>query len=251
MSSKVSKPGRSCIFCGDLSLTQEHVVPGWLQKYVGQGKATHFHGTWISFAGLPIDKRKASGNSHTLGTVCRDCNNGWMASLEEAFGSLLPRIAAGDSPRGFSKSERVIIAQWIVKTGIVAHFSSNYRRILPVSVPLALRKGTCVPPGIIVFGGKAKNVAPLSWYQSNLHLATLRKFDLGRFDPKSATFVFVVQICGIFLGYAWHALDKRNYKLLYSDRSLNQFYPHPKCATRSMKFDDLSAAAMAVYLSAK
>ena len=85
----------------------------------------------LSAIGMPLSERTASGNSQMLGAVCGTCNNGWMSRLESAFGDLLPRLRADMSPGHFSKEERRIIALWIVKTGIIVHYSSNYRTILP------------------------------------------------------------------------------------------------------------------------
>jgi hypothetical protein len=99
---------------------------------------------------MPVSERIASGASQKLGAVCRACNNGWMSRLESAFASLLPRLQVDMSPRRFSKEERRTIALWIVKTGIIVHCSSNYRTILPSSVPRALAQGATVPAGVKV-----------------------------------------------------------------------------------------------------
>ena len=107
-----------------------------------------------------LSERTASGSSQKLGTVCEACNNGWMSDLESAFASLLPRLQADMSPRQFSKAERRTIALWIVKTGIIVHYSSNYRIILPASVPRTLSQGMTVPAGIKVFGGSVPRKKP-------------------------------------------------------------------------------------------
>jgi hypothetical protein len=126
---------RSCIFCDAPGpLTNEHVIPDWLQRYIGGSETSTVRGAHLSSIGTLLSERKGSGNTHKLGTVCGTCNNGWMSDLETAFSQLLPRLEADMSPKRFSVAERRIIALWIVKTGIIVHYSSNYRIILPASV---------------------------------------------------------------------------------------------------------------------
>jgi hypothetical protein len=174
---------RSCIF-SDASgpLTNEHVIPQWLQQYLGDQEKGSFRGTHVSSVGMSLSERIASGNSHKLGTVCGTCNHGWMSSLEGAFGRLLPRLQADMSPRKFSKEERRIIALWIVKTGIIAHHGSNYRTILPAWVPRTMSQGTTVPAGIKVFGGSVEPEKTIRWVQSNIGVAVVQRADVSEFE---------------------------------------------------------------------
>lgn len=243
---------RTCIFCeAQPPLTNEHVIPVWLQEYVGGKEPGQFRGTWTNFVGMPIDVRRASSNSHTLGTVCGNCNNGWMSKLESAFGAILPRLEENMTPRCFSRSERAVIARWIVKTGLVAHLSSNYRRILPEDFPTSLAKASVIPGGIKVFGGQVASKKAVHWVQANLPLSVLPESDVPSFDPTRSTFVFVLAIRGIFLGFGWHGLDRNSVKISLPDDSMHEFYPHPNSARRLELFDDLRMAAMEVGLIPK
>jgi hypothetical protein len=98
---------RSCIFCDTSGpLTNEHVIPDWLQGYVGGSEKSTVRAAHLGAIGTLLSERRASGNSHKLGTVCEACNNGWMSDLESSFSSLLPRLEADMSPRQFSTAER-------------------------------------------------------------------------------------------------------------------------------------------------
>lgn len=197
---------------------------------------------------MPLSKRTASGNSHTLGTVCASCNNGWMSHLESDFGALLPRLQADMSPSRFSKTERRTIAMWIVKTGIIAHRSANYRTILPDSVPVALSQGATIPAGIKVFGGKVKSTKTIQWVQSNIACCTVRQTDLPTFDASGQTFVFVLSIMNIFIGFGWHGLGQGQFEIFHSPDSLHHIYPHPKAAKNSHMIDDLTIATAEIAL---
>jgi hypothetical protein len=241
--------GRSCVFCGGPPpLTREHVLPVWLQEYVGGDEPGHFRGTWANFLGMPMDERRASPNSHTLGTVCGECNNGWMSRLESGFKELLPRLERDLNPRRFTKAERAVLAKWIVKTGVVAHLSSNFRRILPEAFPESLAKGTVIPGGIKVFGGRTRPAKTIAWVQSNLASMLIRPSEMASLDTRNDSFIFALSIKGIFLGFAWHALDRNVSEIAIRSRSLHQYYPHPISAAGSQEFDDLQLAAMGVGL---
>jgi hypothetical protein len=240
---------RSCIFCGASGpLSNEHVIPVWLQEYVGGREKGSFQGVHISAVGLALSKRSASGNSHTLGTVCATCNNGWMSRLESAFRSLLPRLQTDMSARKFTKAERHIIALWIVKTGIIAHYSSNYRTILPPSVPRSLVQGAVVPAGIKVFGGNVKSQKTIRWVQSNIGAALVQQSDISKFETGKNTFVFVLSICNIFIGFGWHGLNKDKFEIVIRGNSVERVYPHPEPAKRPIVFEDLMLATAEIAL---
>lgn len=240
---------RSCMFCGALGpLTREHVVPLWLQKHVGGEETGSFRGTHVSWIGTKLSERSASGQSHTLGTVCASCNNGWMSQLESSFQALLPRLQAGLTPRQFSKSERRTIAMWVVKTGLVAHRSSNYRTILPPTVALALLRGGSIPAGIKVFGGKLKGGKTVRWVQTNVSVCRLRHTDVATFDAATQTFVFILAITNFFIGFGWHALSVDEFEIFHLDDLNHQIYPHPKAARSPRLLDDLTEAATVVGL---
>jgi hypothetical protein len=215
-------PKRSCIFC-DASgpLTNEHVIPDWLQRYVGGSEKSTVRGAHLSAIGTLLSERRASGNSHKLGTVCEACNNGWMSDLESSFSSLLPRLEADMSPRQFSTAERRTIALWIVKTGIIVHYSSNYRIILPASVPRTLSQGMTVPAGIKVFGGSVPSEKTIRWSQSNVGVAVVRSSDVPGYEPRQNTFVFALSIRNIFIGFGWHGLNQDEFEMVCSGDPFN------------------------------
>jgi hypothetical protein len=240
---------RSCIFCGASGpLTNEHVIPLWLQQYVGGYETGAVRGAHLSAIGTLLSERKASGNSHKLGTVCETCNNGWMSDLESSFKILLPRLQANMSPKLFSKAERRTIALWIVKTGIIVHYSSNYRIILPASVPRALSQGMTVPAGIKVFGGSVTSEKTIRWSQSNIGAAVIQRSDVQDYNWHQSTFVFVLSIRNIFIGFGWHGLSQDDFELVYSGNSTHWIYPHPKPALSHEVFEDAVLATTEIGL---
>lgn len=240
---------RTCIFCGaPPPLTREHVIPSWLQAYVGGDEPSEFIGTRTNFIGTPLDERRGSGSSYTLKSVCGNCNHGWMSQLETKFAALLPRLEADVNPRKFTKVERATIAQWIIKTGIVAHLSSNYRRILPEGFPLLMSRGRIVPGGIRVFSGLLEEKRRILWAQSNFTSIIMRRSDYDSFDATKNTFVFALQIRGIFIGFGWHGMNRRDFKIMLPDDQMHHVYPHPRTAMSAKPYEDIRQAAMLVQL---
>ena len=249
MLEKLRLEKRKCIFCGGSPpLTREHVIPSWLEKNVGGGEPSEFIGTRISFAGMPLNERRATGSSYTFKGVCGACNHGWMSKLETRFAALLPLLEADMSPKRFTKGERHTIATWIIKTGIVAHLSSNYRRILPDDFPLRLSRGQVIPGGIRVFGGTIKARNRIQWAQSNFTSITMRNSDFQSFDAQRHTFVFTLSIRGIFIGFGWHGLDKAAFKIMLPEDSMHQIHPQPRVAILASPSEDIRQASMLVRL---
>jgi hypothetical protein len=224
------------------------VIPVWLQQYVGGYEKGTVRGAHLSSIGMLLSERKASGKSHTLGTVCETCNNGWMSDLETAFGSLLPRLEADMSPRRFSTAERRTIALWIVKTGIIVHYSSNYRIILPASVARTLWQDMTVPAGIKVFGGSVPLEKTIRWSQSNVGAALIQRSDVQDYDWRQNTFVFALSIRDIFIGFGWHGMSHDDFEMVYSGDSIQCIYPHPKTAKNTRVFEHLALAMTQIAL---
>lgn len=197
---------------------------------------------------MPLSERTASGNSQMLGAVCGTCNNGWMSRLESAFGRLLPRLRADMSPRHFSKEERRIIALWIVKTGIIVNYSSNYRTILPPEVPRALSQGSTVPAGVKVFGGSMEPEKTIRWVQTNIGVAVVQRSDVSEFENGKNTFVFVLSIRDIFIGFGWHGLSQGEFEIVYSGNSIQRIYPHPEPAKSPKVFEHVMLATTEIAL---
>jgi hypothetical protein len=230
---------RACIFCGkrEAKLTAEHVLPKWLQLEVGGSLKGGFRGLHVDLVGS-VSERKASGNSLTLRDVCGHCNSGWMSDLETAFGALLPRLRSSTAPNAFSKGERHTIAAWVVKTGIVAHRSANYRQILPEGIAMQLRQGKAMPGAVRVFAAPGDLKGKVQWHQSNL-FAEVRHSDLPHFDPRRDTFLFALMFDDVSIGFGWHNTDK-SYEIACRDASLHQIYPHPKAGTATVQITNPS-----------
>ena len=123
----------ACVFCGfEGKLSNEHVFPAWLRPYLSHPDGEGTHSRTELRDGKEILHRERRGNpaSWTVKSVCRDCNHGWMSTLEEsAKPRLLPMIQGHG--RTLNNSAQALVASWGVKTALVA--GSKF----PPQIPLA------------------------------------------------------------------------------------------------------------------
>lgn len=125
-----------CIFCGqEREKAKEHIVPRWLQIEVGGSMAKYATGTHIKYFDVePIDERKQSGESFVFGSVCKECNGGWMSQLENECKPIIQSLLKKSLLfTDLDKKQRLTLALWSFKTALMINAGSNYRRIVPES----------------------------------------------------------------------------------------------------------------------
>ena len=116
---------RTCIFCGELAGSGEHLLPAWLQgvlpsdepllHYRQIGRDASERQEWIK---RPFREK--------AGVVCNDCNTGWMSRLEnQAKPILSPAVARASLPLRVTLTEQRIAAAWALKTVLVFQASQT------------------------------------------------------------------------------------------------------------------------------
>jgi hypothetical protein len=251
----MNKALRSCIFCGGKEkLSKEHVIPVWLNRFVEEkddGRQLGlFRGLHLSSIGYPLDERTAGKNSHTLGKICQNCNNGWMSRTEAKFKDLIDK-KVWERERKLSKSERFDISLWIIKTGIVAHFSSNYRRILPDQFPLDLKNGHSIPSSTTTFYGYVveDQLHPIRWVQTPFRTPMIiQANEIDVIDANNSSFIFCLEIKGLFFGFTWHKYDKNKYRVRHVNDKVGSIYPSPVRLNHKRPMEDLFDASFSVRI---
>lgn len=133
-----------CLFCdaSNARSTREHVIPEWLQEYLGaqdqvvapsryQFRTDTFHDV----------RRKHLLSSVTCGEVCGDCNNGWMSELECRVEPTLKALIEG---RRCDSTVKYDLCRWVAKTAVVLNYSMPYRLLWDPHSRHAIRTG--LPP---------------------------------------------------------------------------------------------------------
>ncbi len=113
-----SMAGRTCIFCGGIELTREHVLGDWFRRLAdieGTVPARHtFHPD--GEPALAIDY--PSPLTWAARVVCGRCNNGWMSEVENAAATVLVPLLRG-APGLLTPDDQAALATWTLKTGCV------------------------------------------------------------------------------------------------------------------------------------
>lgn len=156
------RTARTCVFCGSSgSLTREHVYPQWIWREHGEGRppAKVIHEGPSRYAeGFTFDADGVTGQTHSpvnnkpvlhatgviVRSVCRDCNNGWMSSLEVEMASTLRRIKSGKTWRP-TVEEIAAFRRWVAKTVILLECAEPEIQLAPTEVFQAVREGTALP----------------------------------------------------------------------------------------------------------
>lgn len=135
---EVSDYKKSCLFClSEFSegnpRAKEHSIPKWIYKFTDQeGKI--FDMSQQSFFGQIKSRRKSSANQFVEGRVCRNCNNGWMNSLEESNRDILKKLINGDiDVYDIPEEEIESLRKWMLKTVFMINSSTNYTNKIPQS----------------------------------------------------------------------------------------------------------------------
>lgn len=165
-----------CIFCG-VKLTgsnksKEHVIPQWLLDLYKARKlgakevivTPTFHGQHlVTQSDIPLKPDKFTFHeeitrdynlaSIQLGDICKICNNGWMSQLEVNVAPFLIDLIEGRRViASLTNLERQFLAQWTMKTCMTLHFSSSWRRVVPIKHPKQFcQHAFAIPDHISIF----------------------------------------------------------------------------------------------------
>lgn len=141
---------RSCLFCGGMPVTREHVIPRWTYAELGVfGPITKF------VAEREIRQTPKPTLDIVVRAVCAACNGGWLSDLEVKTRAVLgPAMTGAETLIPASAQET--IATWAVKTALlmeVAEASIRGKAYAPPSQFVALHRERRPPPDTHVWLG--------------------------------------------------------------------------------------------------
>ena len=184
----VKSPGR-CIFCEGTGLTKEHVFPDWLNSVYPKrlyNKRERFRAfdpskqadqVVFEFARI----HQGGPANRKVRVVCSECNNGWMALLQERAKPVLIPLIRGDTCRVDPDVQR-LTATWAAVMGSTAEYIE--RDAPPAIAPLDRDYLRCVP---CAFDG-AK--APCGkWRKRSIFYETRKRTHWGEYGNQGFDFV--------------------------------------------------------------
>lgn len=120
---------RSCVFCGAIPLTKEHVIAQWLRAALG---VTDFRVRYIQHTLETTRHHDGPAFLEQVRVVCATCNNGWMNDLEESVRHFLPKLITGRLVL-LNVAEQEALARWSFKTMLMYQYthSAQHRTVIP------------------------------------------------------------------------------------------------------------------------
>jgi hypothetical protein len=162
-----------CLFC-QLPLagkSEEHVLPQWLLNHLAIGnediRPTHF-----TAEGNVVSTRRHKLRNLVEGSVCSNCNNGWMSRLEnDAKPILIPLMAGTREVVQLNKEERLLLARWTCKTCYVLNTSSNYHPKVPSNhLEYVHQNEKALPNNVAVVAQQQQGGLKFYWWQQQFFM---------------------------------------------------------------------------------
>jgi hypothetical protein len=177
---------RTCIFCDSTGpLSNEDAWPVWLNKVLALSVPEGATASVLieTTRGFSRELRGLPGIHPAMtGSVCEQCNVGWMSTLEHQVSPILTPLILGEK-RQLSEADQELAATWAIKTAITLQRAVPGEVAFPPhSVHTWLRTEQAPPAGYRVFIGavtEREGKQPLRWDQS-------KAFVLGAKDAASA-----------------------------------------------------------------
>lgn len=173
----MDKQRKPCIFCGEVrKRSNEHIWPEWISKlFPGDGD---FHYVRFNKDGSEDVQWKAPKFNHTIRSVCKTCNEGWMATLERLIKPLIEPAIRG-SRVFYEPVHQEAIAVWAAKMAMVFDYAHEEpRHAFTQGERKTLAKTGRPPFGFVVWLAAYKGDS-IVWYRS--HDLSLRRPD----EPES------------------------------------------------------------------
>jgi len=115
---------RTCVFCNrsDSRPTNEDIFAEWIAKQFPEPTRS----TWEA---IDLDTSSRYKTKNKIGfisnKVCKRCNNGWMAKLEDAAKPVMSPLING-SRTILSPDNQVVIAKWLIKTAAMCDILAKH-----------------------------------------------------------------------------------------------------------------------------
>lgn len=153
----MSISNNQCIFCGFRGkLTKEHIWPEWMRQYLPRTLRYNYHWVMRNGAGPVRGKLHRPGDPHsqTLRVVCRECNNGWMSSLQEAAKPILLPLL-GDHWSSISEADQKTLGAWASMFVSVAEMGDPPTATIPPEHRRFIKNSGLTPPDWVIWIGRS------------------------------------------------------------------------------------------------
>jgi hypothetical protein len=162
---------RCCLFCTNpiTERAREHVIPHWLIDYLGVSDEDLVQAIAQNKDGTLPKQRTHMAQGFVESRVCKECNNGWLGSLENQVRPFLMDLMTGQRTlQALSAEERLLLGRWTAKTAFVLSKAAPLDAVVPEEHPRTLKEiSDTLPAGVGVFGSQHDCTGKFSYVQKN------------------------------------------------------------------------------------
>ncbi|WP_317231834.1 hypothetical protein [Clavibacter capsici] len=200
-----------CLFCDrgrpDVEMSHEHGVPKWIRRIPSVKKNIRL-AKGAKYRDIPITqldpqtqsirteivqtKTKALHVTQMTLDVCKTCNTGWMALLEEKIKHILTPSIEGQDVK-LTRAQATLVALWAAKTAAVAELDVPQMAVIDDAQRRTILEQQ-IPEGFAVYSARAATPSHMTWV-TRPGARHPRQPD-GRFGERSGTHVGVAMSAG-------------------------------------------------------
>ena len=208
---------KKCIFCGDTTVTKEHIFPKWFKNYFPEQIFENVSGpfTYDDPVGS-ITKGVTGGQESSYGitsrNVCKTCNNGWMSKLEKEIKGIITKdsttLNKSISELNLTESKSFTFSKWLICKSLLLSIRNNTTLPLPDNIFSSL-KDDRTHKGFIV------EVLPTNSYGLNYMTQFGASFQGGQkllkdyFNEATFLFVSIIHIGNFLYRVSYWEHDER------------------------------------------
>jgi hypothetical protein len=250
---------RLCAFCSMQEVSREHVFARWLRHALpeqlperGQNRMRVFWpgSSHHKMLELPMRTISEPFTETRVRWVCRSCNNGWMARLEEEVKPLLTALIRGQEADLGAKDLR-LIAAWATKTTMMHEFTDAGSQAYGAVEHRWLKERLEPPAGTMVWAGALRTLG--DWALRAEHAGLLyRESDTTHMDDPCNTGQTTLGLGHMLVTVGYSRVDamQRSLNFDWTRGRLIKLWPSPEATTwpPQQTIDDALAWAIGTYL---
>jgi hypothetical protein len=143
----------ACVFCGGTEMSEEHLIAHWVHRaFARKRKPTDSFRATIKGTAMRLEDGDADV---TAKVICRSCNNGWVARIDNAAAGVARPLIRGLEQVALDRAGQTAFAAWIYKTALMFDAAEHGPDGQLASLRAGLMESGLAGPGCVIYAGPA------------------------------------------------------------------------------------------------
>jgi hypothetical protein len=141
-------------------MSEEHLIAHWAHRaFAKKRKPTDSFRASLTGGGMRLEDGDADA---TAKVICRSCNNGWVARIDNAAARVARPLIRGQEEVALDRTGQTAFAAWIYKTALVFDAAEHGSDGPLASLRAGLVESGLAGPGCIIYAGPASRPPSLT-----------------------------------------------------------------------------------------